>query len=457
MRCALLGPTPGSRPSSSIRSWTAPSYIGCSGRSAGRAGRGRRQPAEAAGERAHLLGGELARRRGWRRGRRRRRGPAASRRRRGRRPSGSMVSAVSSPAPVTVAVTRPPPAVPVTSVAASSAWAAASCCCICCACFISCCMFGCRRRPHSTHRAVATTYSLIFGRYSRVTGLPARSARRREFTPGCARVAPVRRLITAVVAVVAACALSACSTGSSAARRSARRRPVASAPTSTTTTSPPTAAVHDTPSRRRPAARRPPRRPHVLLDRADPAAAPGSRPRHRSGRVAAHSSCWTPATTAATPRTPPRSTAGLRRASAQIKACNTTGTETNAGYPEHAFNWDVALRVAGDPAGRTASGCLTRHNDTGVGPCVDERAADPGTRPASRRSSPSTPTARRRRPRLPRQRGQPTARAARPRRRRARRTALSDAAARRARRGSGPDRRPTSARNGYTTAATSPG
>src|SRR5690349_4965433 len=26
MRCALLGPTPGSRPSSSIRSWTTPSY-----------------------------------------------------------------------------------------------------------------------------------------------------------------------------------------------------------------------------------------------------------------------------------------------------------------------------------------------------------------------------------------------------------------------------------------------
>src|ERR1035437_5961328 len=27
MRCALLGPTPGNRPSSSIRSWTTPSYI----------------------------------------------------------------------------------------------------------------------------------------------------------------------------------------------------------------------------------------------------------------------------------------------------------------------------------------------------------------------------------------------------------------------------------------------
>ncbi len=27
------------------------------------------------------------------------------------------------------------------------------------------------------------------------------------------------------------------------------------------------------------------------------------------------------------------------------KACNTTGTSTDGGYPEHAFNWDVALRV----------------------------------------------------------------------------------------------------------------
>ncbi|MDQ4103141.1 MAG: N-acetylmuramoyl-L-alanine amidase, partial [Actinomycetota bacterium] len=27
------------------------------------------------------------------------------------------------------------------------------------------------------------------------------------------------------------------------------------------------------------------------------------------------------------------------------KACNTTGTSTNSGYPEHEFDWDVALRV----------------------------------------------------------------------------------------------------------------
>ena len=27
------------------------------------------------------------------------------------------------------------------------------------------------------------------------------------------------------------------------------------------------------------------------------------------------------------------------------KACNTSGTSTNDGYPEHSFNWDVALHI----------------------------------------------------------------------------------------------------------------
>ncbi|GAA2833092.1 hypothetical protein GCM10010452_71700 [Crossiella cryophila] len=56
------------------------------------------------------------------------------------------------------------------------------------------------------------------------------------------------------------------------------------------------------------------------------------------------------------------------------KPCNTTGTQTNAGYTEHAFTWDVANRVK---AALTAKGVrveLTRPNDTGVGPCVNERA-----------------------------------------------------------------------------------
>ncbi|WP_438826460.1 N-acetylmuramoyl-L-alanine amidase, partial [Pseudonocardia bannensis] len=55
------------------------------------------------------------------------------------------------------------------------------------------------------------------------------------------------------------------------------------------------------------------------------------------------------------------------------KPCNTTGTATGAGYAEHAFNFDVAQRVS---ALLTAGGVrvvLTRPDDAGVGPCVDER------------------------------------------------------------------------------------
>lgn len=55
------------------------------------------------------------------------------------------------------------------------------------------------------------------------------------------------------------------------------------------------------------------------------------------------------------------------------KACNTTGTETDAGYPEHAFTWDVSQRVR---RGLEAAGVrvvLTRPDDEGVGPCIDAR------------------------------------------------------------------------------------
>jgi N-acetylmuramoyl-L-alanine amidase len=58
-----------------------------------------------------------------------------------------------------------------------------------------------------------------------------------------------------------------------------------------------------------------------------------------------------------------------------MKACNTTGTETNAGYPEASFNWDVAMRTEAilEQAGATV--VLTRQNNTGWGPCIDQRAA----------------------------------------------------------------------------------
>ncbi len=55
------------------------------------------------------------------------------------------------------------------------------------------------------------------------------------------------------------------------------------------------------------------------------------------------------------------------------KACNTTGTATDAGYPEHAFTFDVATRVAQRLETAGVRVVLTRQDDGGVGPCVDER------------------------------------------------------------------------------------
>lgn len=57
------------------------------------------------------------------------------------------------------------------------------------------------------------------------------------------------------------------------------------------------------------------------------------------------------------------------------KPCNTTGTNTARGYTEHAFTWDVANRLARIMRGQGARVTLTRKDDTGVGPCVTERAA----------------------------------------------------------------------------------
>jgi N-acetylmuramoyl-L-alanine amidase len=57
-----------------------------------------------------------------------------------------------------------------------------------------------------------------------------------------------------------------------------------------------------------------------------------------------------------------------------MKPCNTTGTSTNDNYPEHAFTWDVSLRLAKILRAKGAKVVFTRNNDKGVGPCVDERA-----------------------------------------------------------------------------------
>ena len=57
------------------------------------------------------------------------------------------------------------------------------------------------------------------------------------------------------------------------------------------------------------------------------------------------------------------------------KACDTTGTATNSGYTESAFNFDVALRTAAILRAEGATVVLTRSSDSGVGPCINQRAA----------------------------------------------------------------------------------
>ncbi len=55
------------------------------------------------------------------------------------------------------------------------------------------------------------------------------------------------------------------------------------------------------------------------------------------------------------------------------RPCATVGTTTVDGYPEHRFNFAVALRVKARLEALGATVYLTRPSDTGVGPCVDVR------------------------------------------------------------------------------------
>jgi N-acetylmuramoyl-L-alanine amidase len=59
----------------------------------------------------------------------------------------------------------------------------------------------------------------------------------------------------------------------------------------------------------------------------------------------------------------------------ESETCDTTGTETDAGYTEALFNWRVALYLTANLRAVGATVVLTRTSDTGVGPCITERAA----------------------------------------------------------------------------------
>jgi N-acetylmuramoyl-L-alanine amidase len=57
-----------------------------------------------------------------------------------------------------------------------------------------------------------------------------------------------------------------------------------------------------------------------------------------------------------------------------METCDTTGTATDGGYTEAQFNWSVASYLTADLKADGAKVVLTRHNNSGLGPCVNTRA-----------------------------------------------------------------------------------
>src|ERR1700744_1680722 len=56
------------------------------------------------------------------------------------------------------------------------------------------------------------------------------------------------------------------------------------------------------------------------------------------------------------------------------EACDTTGTETDGGYTEARFNFNVAVYLRAILEHEGAKVVMTRRTNTGVGPCIDRRA-----------------------------------------------------------------------------------
>lgn len=58
----------------------------------------------------------------------------------------------------------------------------------------------------------------------------------------------------------------------------------------------------------------------------------------------------------------------------EYEDCDTTGTETDGGYTEARFNWNVARYLRRDLVAEGAKVVLTRKSNHGVGPCVNKRS-----------------------------------------------------------------------------------
>lgn len=63
----------------------------------------------------------------------------------------------------------------------------------------------------------------------------------------------------------------------------------------------------------------------------------------------------------------------------RTKACNSSGTSTNDGFSEHAYNWAQAKALSKELRSRGAKVVFTRPNDQGQGPCINLRAGTANT------------------------------------------------------------------------------
>ena len=97
------------------------------------------------------------------------------------------------------------------------------------------------------------------------------------------------------------------------------------------------------------------------------------RPPAPQNRSRARSSGSTRATTDATTAIRRSSTTTIWNGR-ESETCDTTGTETDGGYTEARFNWNVAGYLTSELEAEGARVVLTRHSNDGVGPCVTTRA-----------------------------------------------------------------------------------
>ena len=175
MRCADLGPIPGSRPSSSIRSWTAAAYIvrptlptcGAGPDAALTAAEQPLRPEQAAEPPPRSKPrGPRRPRRGPARPRRARRpgsGPAASRCRPGSTTDGSMITSWNS-RPRWPAPDGAPPALPSSTLAAADSWA--------------CCRFCCTS-PSARQQGTEIGNGLLFAAHGDTSSAPGNASSRR--------------------------------------------------------------------------------------------------------------------------------------------------------------------------------------------------------------------------------------------------------------------------------------